>query len=1406
MSLIFLPFCRLTLNAENSAQNEEETAEGSAGDSDTGIFGGGYALSGQVKGSGYSYKIYDSSNGLSTSESMCILGSRDGYVYIGGYSGVMRYDGSEFERLDASKGITSARIIFEDSRGRIWVGTNDNGVVAVDGENSIHYTYKDGLPSSSIRSFAEDPEGNIFIGTTTGLCYVDCNGELKQLSNSYLDYERILKLDADSTGRIYGQTAGGIIFAIEGLEIPEIYESSFLGIGNASTILADPKEAGKVYIGTENGQIYHGYFGNDKSRMKLIDVFNGESIHWINYDCGRVWVSSTDQFGYIDIHDNFRLVSDIPLSSGIEMICSDYQGNLWISSSSDGAVKIVANNFLDLTENMGIDGEVANAVLRNDDFVYLGTNNGLRLYTKYGSEVENELTEYIEDSRVRCLIKDDEGDVWVASYSNDKGLVRYSDEKGLKIYTKGEGLPDNRVRCIAKRDDGSLLVGTNGGIAMIKNSEIIKTIGSREGLKNTVILTVCESDDGSILAGTDGDGIYRINGDEITKISRDDGLTSDVIVRIIKDSKKNLHWIITSNSIEILKDGVISEISTFPYSNNYDIYFDDKGGAWVLSSGGIYVVDTNELAENRIEHFKYYSMQNGLPYPITGNSFSDRDADGNLLIPGRNGIIHVNIDEFPENKIQIKSAVKFIKCDNDLIEENSDGSYTIPPSNGRIQIHASVLDYSMQNPVVHLYLEGYDDEGVTAEVSDLSDLEYTSLRYGDYKFHIQIIERNSGEKLTDNVYKIVKKPRITELTAFRVISMLLLILAAGYGVWKYMKMTVIERQYEEIRAARDEAERANTAKTRFLANMSHEIRTPINTIMGMNEMISREDASGVPKGYFISMINYSIDIKNAAESLLGLINDILDISKIESGKMHLVEQEYEIVNVLRSVISMIRVKSAEKDLTFNLSIDENLPRRMYGDQGKIKQIILNILTNAVKYTKEGGFTLFATVLAADGEFVDLRFSVKDTGIGVKEEDMDKLFTAYERLEEERNSGIQGTGLGLDISRRFAELMNGKLWCESVYGEGSEFILTVRQKILDPEPIGEFKEHDENVEKGPYIPKFIAPEAEVLVVDDNSMNLNVMRSLLKGTEVKVTTASSGEEAIEKINASDFNIVLLDHMMPGMDGIETLETIRKAHPDLPVYALTANSTAGESFYKEKGFNGYLSKPVVSELLEETIMRHLPEEIVTIPDNKYVSEEITEIPEEYSWIEDVEGISTDEGIKNSGGIINFINSLKLFFDTIDANTDAITNAFENKDIRLFTIKVHSLKSSARIVGALELSVMAKNLEDAGNSEDLKFINENTDSLLKYYCEYKDKLSGFKDEEGEDSGKELISDDLLEDAYSTLKDCVSQMDYDAVETIVEELSQYRIPEKDAGVIEEFMRAFKLIDWDKMEEALKNQ
>ncbi len=416
----------------------------------------------------------------------------------------------------------------------------------------------------------------------------------------------------------------------------------------------------------------------------------------------------------------------------------------------------------------------------------------------------------------------------------------------------------------------------------------------------------------------------------------------------------------------------------------------------------------------------------------------------------------------------------------------------------------------------------------------------------------------------------------------------LLILLFAIGVRYLFSAEEKLRESEELRKAKLAAENANRAKSDFLANMSHEIRTPINSVIGMNEMVLRETKES-------NIREYAKNIEYASKSLLSLINDILDFSKIESGKMEIVKGEYELSSFLMNIVSMAQVRAEVKKLKFCTEIDENLPVMLYGDEVRVRQVIENMLSNAVKYTGAGCVTLAVSSLVEDG--FSLKISVRDTGIGIQREDLEKLFKDFERLDLHRNRSVQGTGLGLAITKRLTEQMGGKISVESVYGEGSCFTVVIPQQVRDAHAIGDFREtyHKYLAEETREKESFTAPGAKVLVVDDNTMNLLVAEKLLARTKVQVTTCQSGRECLDWMRREYFDVILLDHMMPEMDGMETLAKSKELEGNrcvnTPVIALTANAVQGaREEYIRAGFHDYLSKPIEPKRLEEMLQKYI------------------------------------------------------------------------------------------------------------------------------------------------------------------------------------------------------------------------
>ena len=419
---------------------------------------------------------------------------------------------------------------------------------------------------------------------------------------------------------------------------------------------------------------------------------------------------------------------------------------------------------------------------------------------------------------------------------------------------------------------------------------------------------------------------------------------------------------------------------------------------------------------------------------------------------------------------------------------------------------------------------------------------------------------------------------------------------------------VLKESDEELRKLNEELEEANVrlesasaAKSSFLANMSHEIRTPINAVLGMDEMILRECKDK-------QILEYANDIDSAGHQLLSLVNDILDFSKIESGKMELHPVEYELFSVMNDCYNMIFMRAKRKDLEFLVENDPNIPAFLYGDEVRIRQIIMNLLTNAVKYTKDGTVRLIVGYERIDVDNIKLIVSVKDTGIGISEENTKYLFDSFRRLDEISNRNIEGTGLGLSITKKFTEMMGGTIEVESVLYEGSTFTVTIPQKVADTGVIGSFDERlnkrntgaDGGTRRSGQEKKesFKAPHARILVVDDVKMNLNVVRLLLKGTEAQIDLAASGDECLKYTLLKHYDLILMDHMMPIMDGIQAMHRVQEQadglNNDTPIVALTANALVGaQEMYIDEGFISYLSKPVKSTELEECLLKFLPEE---------------------------------------------------------------------------------------------------------------------------------------------------------------------------------------------------------------------
>jgi len=709
-----------------------------------------------------------------------------------------------------------------------------------------------------------------------------------------------------------------------------------------------------------------------------------------------------------------------------------------------------------------------------------------------------------------------------------------------------------------------------------------------------------------------------------------------------------------------------------------------------------------------------------------------------------------------------------------------------------------------------------------------------------------------------------------------------------------------------------ELEKSSHMKSDFLANVSHEIRTPMNAVIGMAEMTLREELSPAAR-------DYVRQIKSSGQTLLAIINDILDFSKIESGKMDIIEVDYEPMSVINDMVNIIMTRIGNKDLELTMDVNPNLPHELHGDNIRIKQIMVNLANNAVKFTQRGCVHLKVDFVQTDDKNVELQISVSDTGAGIKEEDINKLFVSFQQVDSKRNRNIEGTGLGLAICKQLVSLMHGKIHVDSVYGEGSTFTFVIPQKVVRREPsVNKVREKavaagliqsvfvaeqieidmprqgieyfrldsaknlfDMKARGAKYlfveqslfddavqnflranqdiigvvlvnframrqydIPNvrvvkkplyslnlagvlngddvdagfsqietddfdFIAPEAEILIVDDNDINLTVVRGLLEPLSMKIDTVLSGKEAVSKIMDKRYDIVFMDHMMPEMDGVETTRVIRRLlgeNGQIPIIALTANAVEGtRDMFISEGMNDFVAKPIELKVMTAKLKKWLPEEKILKQTSKKKdgAQAAAKREDEHKEIS-IGGLDVQTAMKLLGNEKLFWSVLKEYYRVIDKKYTLIREYERKEKWKEYTIEVHALKSASRQIGAMELAKVAERMEAAGNAREVSLIHEMTPGMLDQYLRYKGILAPYFTKEASEHGGAQIDKKDLAKAFEEMRAAMDDLDMDAMEEVVKKLSQYSYSGWQQEYFDRLKDAVEDIDTEKCEEILE--
>ena len=739
----------------------------------------------------YVQSVYSSNNGLPCGEANDIAQTNDGVLWIGTYAGLYRYNGREFRWVDDYESVKNVNCLYVDEEGRLWIGTNDNGLSIVIREKVVNILdQSDGLPSNSVRCIIRATDGHYYVGTTGSMQILVMNNGLKAVSTlDEINYADSITADLDShvatvasDGRLFLLKNGDILTSVA---LPDDHE-----VFNCCAFAPD----GTLMVGTTTNHIYSFDVSGDDLKQTDIKTCNDiKSINNLNFlDDGTFFISSDSGISYVD-KVGYHHLNTNDFNNSIDNMLYDYQGNLWFTSSRLGLLRLAKSPFKDVYGSIGMDRHVVNTIVSWQGYYYIGTDTGLDVVdSNCRNQIRNKMTADLSGKRIRCMYVDDSEHLWVCTYGS--GLMEYAPDGESWAYNADSGSFGNRARIVTGLKDGSILAAGDTGISYIRDHEITRTIRNEDGLINSMILTLIEQSDGTILAGTDGDGIAVLKDGEVTDmITRDDGLSSGVILRMIKDPKSEGVFIVTSNSLCYYdEDGTIRVLDEFPYFNNYDIWVKDEDTLFVMSSAGIYVVERDELVAGGEIAWELLDARRGLGTSLTANSWNYYNGHGELFLPCDTGVYIIDVDKYNSDVRSYRMQMASVRLDGVLQPISRESAIVVGQGVDRVELSPEILNYTIQEPNVGYYLEGYDRQWTIIPQNNLTNIIYTNLPSGDYTFHLAIFD-SAGEKvLEEQKFDLVKEGELFEQPVFMLYILILLSMIMIWFTW-----LVVQRQLNQ---------------------------------------------------------------------------------------------------------------------------------------------------------------------------------------------------------------------------------------------------------------------------------------------------------------------------------------------------------------------------------------------------------------------------------------------------------------------------------------------------------------------------------------------------------------------------------------------------------------------------------
>ncbi len=1066
-------------------------------------------------------KIYDNTNGMISSDANVICETDDGYIWIGSYAGLTRYDGNQFEFIREG-GLVNVVGMMTDSKGRLWIGTNDAGIARYENGQYTYFTEEDGLPTNSVRCFAEDNEGNVYVGTSEKICKFDADDNI-EISSHDINFVKYMTVYKDM---LVVMDNNGCVYAIDGDRKLELDSA---GMGDYFYYCLAPTSKG-LMIGTETGELFSAEITTGKIVLKEKFDIGADQISAIFEDSSnRIWIAQRLETGYIGQDGKYQRVKFKGFDSSIVYFHEDYQGNLWLASSHYGVMKLSESPFLDVFEKAGISSCVVNAVEYYDGTYICGTDNGLVVFDKNGvSNKFARLRKMTDGYRVRCLYADIDGSLWVCTYG---GLFRFKPDGSIRLYsTETDKVTSDRFRCIIRLSDGTVAAGTSNGINFFTDGELTAALDSDDGLANTQILSLAEGPDGSLWAGSDGSGIYVISeGGLIKNYTAEDGLSSEVVLRIIPHEDGFL--IVTSNALcHMDSRGNISRLSDFPYFNNYDIIIDGEK-AYVTCSAGIYETTVSGLCSGG-GNYKLYSAGEGLLSGLTANSWNYLTDDGRLFLCSNSGVI-VFSGIAASEETGMKYGIVSAECDGKPLEKQNEYTYIIPPGAKDINLHASVRNYAFSDVGVRFFVKELESNPRTYSWNEIEHVKIFKPNSPQYSVCLQIIDSTEEKVLQETTYTLRTEMKPWEEPGFRTYLVAVCAEAAILALVSLIGIVFFVTRKNELEKVQTELEEKIEEQTSELIAKQNTIKALfIQTVTALSEAVDAKDR--YTSGHSKRVAEYSRMIaarmgktKEEQEEIYraGLLHDVGKIRvpvEIINKAGKLTDEEYDII--------------------------------------KIHPVTGYHILRGISGSK---------LIAISAKYHHERYDGKGYPNGLEGENIP---------EAARILGVADSYDAMTSNRSYRKALPQEVVRSEIEkGRGTQFDPAIADVML--QMIDEDTEY--TMKQGDFSQKRI-----LTVDDEIINSKLIARIMKDEPMYEIVSATSGKQALEILDEQEFDLIMLDVNMPEMDGLETLKLIRKKYQTPVVLMTGDKSLDTSVGFAELGCDDYVTKPFLAPLIKEIV----------------------------------------------------------------------------------------------------------------------------------------------------------------------------------------------------------------------------